>query len=529
MRAAAALLGAGIEAFPEGKTIERIDVVRLDPIEDRDPLPAAFDVVHTTTKEDVVRHEMLLHVGEPYRAVLADESARNLRAFAQVSVVIVAALEGSGPDRVRVVVITKDVWSLLPNFDFSVTSGGLESLLLELEETNLAGRQQSLIGRMLLQPESLAVGLAYGSSRFTGRWLTFLADGNVIFNRRSGDPEGTFGAARIERTLYTTRTDWAWLVGVAWRDEVYRRYSNAEVARWDDGTPWVYRSRKIEDTASITRSFGWARKHAFTFGGVFVRDDYRPDVPDLAFERAVVPVGEARVYPFVEWHAFANDFLRIVDYESLALQEDVRVGHDVVVRAYPVLRAFGSSRDLAGLRAAAAYTVRLGDGFVRGLVDATNEAQADNIPDASITGDLRVVSPRTPAGRMVFDTTITNRWRNYLNRTSVLGGEDRLRGYPTRYLTGKDVTAVNLEYRSRPVEIASCQLGGALFYDAGQVGTRAAHSVGLGFRLVLPQIDRAVLRGDLGFPMTDNLPPSFFLTFGQAFKAAAGIPPPLGP
>jgi hypothetical protein len=540
IRDAEAFLGTTVDPVPEGKFIERIDTVRLDPIEDRDPVPTFLDAIHTTTKDDVIRHEVLLRVGDPYRRIVADESARNIRRFARVSIVIVTAMRGSADDRVRVVVITKDVWSILPDFDFSATSGGVESMLVEVEETNLAGRQQSLIGSMYLQPKSVAVGLAYVAPRFTGRWLSLVARSSIIWNRDDGHIEGSSGEARIERPLYSTRTDWAWLTGVAWTDEVARRYTNAQVATFVGTTgsvPWTFRARKIEQTVSTTRSFGWARKNDITFGGYASHDLYRAQVPLPEFERAVVPVGESRVSPFAEWRSYTNDFLRIVDYESLALQEDVRLGYDVIVRAYPVFRGLGSSRDLAGARAAVAYTARLGDGFVRGFVDTLHEHDfgANRISDASITGDVRVVTPRTPAGRLVFDTTVTNRWRNYLNRQLVLGGEDRLRGYPTRFFQGKDLVAMNLEFRTRPVELASCHFGGALFYDAGAAFAGfdrldPAQSVGVGLRAVFPQIDRAVLRFDVGFPIGDDRvdPVSFFVTFGQAFKAA-GIPPPLGP
>lgn len=84
------------------------------------------------------------------------------------------------------------MWSLLPDFDISATSGGVESMLIELEETNLAGRQQSLVGSMFLQPKSVAVGLAYNAPRFTGRWLSLVAESSIIFNRESSSRRVTF-------------------------------------------------------------------------------------------------------------------------------------------------------------------------------------------------------------------------------------------------------------------------------------------------------------------------------------------------
>lgn len=551
-------LASTVDPEPEGKIVESIDTLRLDPIEDRDPAPLALNVAHVTTKEDVVKHEVLLRVGEPYRKVLADESARNLRRFAYMTIIIAVPLRGSRSDRVRLVMITKDVWSLIADANVSVTAGGVEQVMFEVKENNALGRQFGVSARAILQPESYAVGAAMAAPRFAGRFLNFRTEANVIVNRRSGVPEGSFGDARIERPLFTTRTPWSWATGFVWRDEVFRRYTNARVASFE-GTngelPFQWRSRRVEHASSITRSFGWARKNDVTLGAVLVRDVYR--IPNERqfdpgvvgdFTNSVLPVGETRVHPFAQWRSYANDFLRILDFETLSLQEDYRLGYDLVLRGYPVLRAVGSTRDLVGARAAASYTVALGDGFLRGIVDTTTELQLGGqtgvaepgIADASIMGDLRVVSPRTPFGRLVYDVNVLNRWRNFLNRISPIGGEDRLRGWPTRYFVGRNTFAMNVEWRTRPIDIFSIMVGAALFYDVGKAfdgpfdRISPAHSVGGGLRFVLPQVDRAVLRADLGFPVAmgdlpaDVAPVSFFVSFGQAFRMTQQ-PAPLGP
>ena len=539
-------LGAEVDPDAEGKIIESVETVRYDPIEERDPLPKALNVVHTTTKDYVVRHEMLLRVGKPYRRVLADESARNLREFGKLSVVVVVPLKARRRDRVRLVAITKDIWTLIADVDFHFTRGGAEYLMFELEETNLAGTQSEFSARSIIQPESFSLGGAYVAPRFGGRFLKFHSEANVVFNRRSGDVEGTFGDARISQPLFSTKTPWAWSTGITWNNQVYRRYSNAEVARYDGVVPWTWRWRKIEQSAQVTRSFGWAVKNDVTIGGATVRDLYViPDQDDYPkelvdrFAGQFVPVGEARTFPFVEWRSYKNDFLRITDFETLALQEDYRLGYDFIVRGYPVTRALGSTRNLFGMRAGAMYTIALGDGFARAMLDTLTEVQDDNIPDASMTGELRLVSPRTPLGRLVFDTWGINRWRNYLNRTSEIGGEDRLRGWPTRYFVGRNVFAMNVEFRSRPIDLSSVQLGMAAFYDLGRAFNgsfeeiRPVQSVGVGFRIVLPQIDRSVIRGDFGFPITEDRPAdvtpmSFFFAFHQAFRTSH-LPVPFGP
>src|SRR5262249_30107933 len=147
--------GDVVDPRPEGKTIERIDIVALEVLEDRDPLPTfaknILNFFHATTREGIIRRELLEGVGDPYDANLIDETARNLRSFPRLSLVLIVPLRGSSPDKVRLVVITKDVWSLRLNTDYRIsTAGGLEYLLLQPSEENLLGTHQAISGQFIL-------------------------------------------------------------------------------------------------------------------------------------------------------------------------------------------------------------------------------------------------------------------------------------------------------------------------------------------------------------------------------------------
>jgi outer membrane protein assembly factor BamA len=118
----------------------------------------------------------------------------------------------------------------------------------------------------------------------------------------------------------------------------------------------------------------------------------------------------------------------------------------------------------------------------------------------------------------------------------LLGGDNRLRGYPSNYFVGHSAVANNLEFRSRPVEILKLQLGGAAFYDVGGVwdgeeSLDMSQSAGFGMRALFPQLDRVVFRVDVGFPLAKGgLPPgvspmSFFASFEQAFPMPNIQPP----
>jgi hemolysin activation/secretion protein len=126
-----------------------------------------------------------------------------------------------------------------------------------------------------------------------------------------------------------------------------------------------------------------------------------------------------------------------------------------------------------------------------------------------------------------------NRYKNYLRGATTLGGDDRLRGYPSNFFLGKDAVFYNIEFRSTSVEILKCALGGVVFYDAGDAtqGFRMLHakqSLGFGLRVLFPQLNRLVFRGDLAFPLkrgpfpetgipTRVDPVGFAISVGQAF------------
>ena len=258
------------------------------------------------------------------------------------------------------------------------------------------------------------------------------------------------------------------------------------------------------------RSFGWQYKFDVSFGiGVTHARNESPQDPKLdpakvaEFVRRNVPIGETRFGPFLTLSAYTTNFVTITDFATLGLQEDYRLGHEVYVKPLAVLP--GSTRTLTGWAAGAQYTWALRDGLVKAFSESSGELQLEGgdgktrLTDASVSGGLHVVTPRLKIGRLVFTATASNRYENYLNSLVVLGGDGRLRGYPTNYFAGKDFVVANFEFRSRPVEVLSCQVGGVLFYDVGDAMTgfdnlRVKQSVGGGLRVLLPQFNRG------GFP-----------------------------
>jgi hypothetical protein len=568
------IFGAKREPYPEGKVIERVEIVPYDVIENRDlgvvvaavdglarlfdvdsvrvrgGIRRAIDMFHTTSRHHVIAREVLLREGEAYRQQAMDDTIRNLRVLPQLSLVVVVPIQGSSPDRVGIIVVTKDVWSLRPNWGFELSSGGVDELSAQPAETNVAGLHHTAYLNLDLLPESFTFGAGYYIPRLGGTRVQLYSQANLITNRETGSLEGTYGYLSTGQTLFSARTEWSWDATVVWTDAILRSYENAQVAQYPIAVtatskcpcvPFEYRANAYQTGYEATRSFGWDTKHDFTVGGGVNRSVYTTDFagydPTVAaeFVQKEVPVGDTRVGPWITYHTYEKRYLRVFDFETLALQEDYRLGHDVYLRVYPTPKAFGSTRDVVGLYGAAMYTVPLRDGLVRVAVQGLADVGPSNVPDSSVATSARIVSPTILGiGRLVVDGYMLYRFSNFLNANSFLGGDSRLRGYPTNFTSGADLVSYNVEFRTRPVDLFTFHLAGVLFYDVGDAftplptggpwaGFVPLQSAGFGLRGMLPQIDRVVYRFDVGFPLGEGrsipgiLPVSLLFTLGQAF------------
>lgn len=540
IRIALAQTGREIEKNPEGKTIEGYDVVALDVFEKRDPVPTAFNIFHWTSRPYTISRELLAAPGDRYQKVIIDETARNLRKLsAQLSLVIVVPVKGEKPDTVRVLLITKDVWSLRLNSNFRYAGGALEQFYLQPSEQNVFGTHHVAAVDFFLQPLSYALGGYYKIPWVAGTRWQAMAEAGVVMNREQRKPEGSYGNLILAYPLWSTRTDWSAEGRLQWRNDVYRGYSNGEaifdrrLVPGNDNIPYEIRRRVLLGRAEVLRSFGWALKNDVAFGFQAHAFEYRTrDLstynPEAVAEfLKLVPRSDTRIGPYVQWHTYKNDYLRVLDVEILALQEDFRLGHDFIARVYPVMRALGSTRNFIGIDLRAQYTLPLGDGLIRGSVESNIESQADRVTDSQLESRLRIVSPRIGFGRLMFDGGIVRRFRNFLRENTALGSETRPRGYPTRFLIGPNAVAYTLEFRTKPVDILKTLWALVAFHDAASAHDSLSelkmhHSVGAGVRVLFPQFDRVAFRLDVGVPVRSPTPVaqpySVILTVGQAFS-----------
>ncbi|MEI9951053.1 MAG: BamA/TamA family outer membrane protein [Pseudomonadota bacterium] len=531
--------GLSLEDAPEGKQIEEIQIVSLDVFDERDPMPDFVNVFHATTRDDVLRRELLFKEGEPYRATFAHETARNLRNLQQLSIVLIVPVQGSRPDRVRVLVITKDVWSLRLNWSLELSGSNIKSLVLNPSEENLFGSHAIVGALFIMDPATYSLGFSLAHRRLFGSHERIQLSASFINNRHSGATEGSFGEFRYGQPLFSLDTHWSWGTSILWRRDIARRFEGVTVVK-TAGIPVEYDRDLLYGGYELVRSFGRRFKYDLSLGVEAERRVYRTrdlsGYSPLQVQRFIdqeLPVSDQRIGPFVQLHAHRTDYRSLLEVETLGLQEDYRRGHDLLLRLYAASSAVGSTRSLLGSQASLSYTQPVGDGFIRPAVSSNIEYASLNRNDALFQTALRIVSPRLGFGRLVIDGVFFDRYYNYLNRYFALGGDNRLRGYVPGIFHGANLVAVNTELRSTSLDILSAQVGAVAFYDVGDAkdhveNFRLKQSVGLGLRVLFPEFDRIVLRADWGFPLSpgySTFPGGFYLSFGQAF-AMPGVPVP---
>jgi hypothetical protein len=532
----------------DGKLIERVDIVVLDVFDEHDPVPDFVNVFHTMSRRWVIAQELLFAEGERYSARRSEESARNLRKIRQLSLVLVVPVAGSAPDRVRVLVITRDVWSLRLNWDLEATAGKngptVTSLVVNPSEENFLGTHTTVGAIFTLDPGTYSIGLNAARRRMFGTDLEMNVLGGVVYGRVSGEPEGSYGTFTYGAPIRTTTDRWGFGTGVAFRDDIARRYDadgrvqrfDAEATAADDALPIEYERERFVGGVEVVRSFGRMQKYDVAMGAeadrTLARYRHGAGADPAAVEELEaewLPVNDTRLSPFVQLRTHGERYFRTIDLETLALQEDYRLGAEVLLRAYPASRVAGSTRDLFGLKSGLSYTTSFGDGMARTLVVNTVEYELHGNHDAALEARVHVATPRLPFGRIVVDGVLADRYENYLNLNYSLGGSDRLRGYPLAgfegSLRGTTLVAANAELRTTSVDIWSMQVGLAAFYDGGGAADDFdelgfLHATGLGLRILFPQLDRTVFRVDWGFPLSpgySTLPGALFVSFGQAF------------
>ncbi len=528
--------GLTLEPNPEGKRIERVEVAAENVFSPSDPWPGLLNIFHWKTKDDVIHREILQRPGDVWTKAGVDETERNLRRLPIFAVARVVAGKGE-KGGVVLLVVTKDRWSLRLNWDYLIVGNVLEYLHVPLTEIDFLGRGQELTLDPYLKLDTLSLGESFYEPRLFGSRVSLLESLALVLNRQTGKPEGSAGTLEVLRPLWTLDQEWSFDTWASWDIRKARVFRGAEI--WQLGypndaaptttVPYVYDARNVEVNALVTRSFGRAWKLNLTGGvGGYTRAYQPPKASGLSpevsqwFVATWLPRSEDATYLYGLVSLYRADYRVLRDIDEFALSEDFQLGPRARLGFKWAIPTFAPS-NFGELGGSFRWRALLGDD----LFTFSSAAVARFVPNGPPVNqhyavELSNYSPRFEGGRFVARVLADLRVNDLNNNQVLLGGGSGLSGAPPELLAGRNLLLGNFEYRTRPFEVDTVYVGFVLFYDVGSAfdtRPRFVHTFGLGLRILLPQLNRSVIRIDLGFVVAGAPNPlgadNFSSSFGQ--------------
>ncbi len=515
-----ALHSRELESAPEGLPIEEILVANEDVFSPTDPYPSFLNIFHVRTREPVIRREVLLAPGDlwdPHRVLEIERNLRRLFALAVVKVVPAKGRAGG----VALLVVAKDRWSLRLSNSFTAIGPLLQFLELQLIEVNFNGWGQQLAVNTTVRLDTFSIGETFVERRLFGsRW--YLGESAaLIFNRNTAALEGSIGEVTFGYPIITLDQQWGFLVNADWNSRRRRVYRGATI--WQvpylsetsgQTLPLVYDVREFSGYAKLTRSFGRAIKVDVSglLGGY--SRQYRPALAEGEqadwLNQNYLPRSENVTYALGYVRAFPSDFRVLRNIDTFEISEDYQLGwvaQGGVRWAFPLPFAPANFVELA---AALRYRLYRGDDLLTLTVAGSMRVRpGQEVANRRVAAELSNYSPQFWGGRFVTRVLVDLKANDLDNRQLLLGGSTGLRGTLPEEFSGKNMVLANVEYRARPFELLTSWLGFVLFYDVGSAFNSAVqltHTAGFGLRLLLPQLNKEVIRIDFGLVFGGDIP-----------------------
>lgn len=520
--------GYEVEPSPWNKVIGAIRVYNEEVFAEGSRFLQFFNHVHITTKESTIRAEAVVTSGEIWDQPRIEETARRLRDPLWTSVVAVIPVKSPNPGTVDVLIVTRDIWSLRLNTQYTYQQGRLTSLIMSFAENNFLGRRDVLAAALTMDQGAIAIGPLFIDKNLFGEHLDLRVRIDDILTRddltkhSTLHSEGTQSAITLSRPLWSLASEWAAGATFTHRFAIDRQYKGTALKPYDYVDPTTmettsferqYAMRRWGASAFMTRQWGTQLKQQFSSGYSVNSQRPRPldDFPGNAAQRAafianVLPRSEVTSVPFVEYAFFTPRYSTLRNISTFALAEDVRIGPDFDASLGFGLKALGSDENFQRLSSAVGWTFPWSrDGFARIAAGLGGRYQQGELIDNTATWSVRAAAPAV-AGRVRFlaQAQLLTRWHDQ-NRFYAIGSDTGLRGYGINEFSGQRLVNFQFEARTLPYAWWVLRLGGVAFYDLGGAADSLKQltlhqDAGLGLRMLIPQTSAQLVKFDFAIP-----------------------------
>lgn len=467
---------------------------------------------HWQTRDQVLREVLPFDVGDTIAPRQLAEAERVLRRkpYLFEAAVVVSARCGAGDaPRVRIDVISRDVWTLNPRLIFT-RAGGENQVGVGVSDSNWLGTGVGASIGYLKDEDRSGVSLVYIDPNVAGsRWsLTALGLKNS---------DGHLADITLERPFYALDTPYT--LGVRLKDHereegLFLQGDEQFEFDADSRSAQVYAGRLLQRTQRSVRRV--------LAGLGYQRDvqSFPAGFPDSAPERKFV-------YPYIAYQQVADQFVERVNLDRIQRTEDIALGTSVYAELGYAADGFGSNGDHWLLNARAQHTRWLSDSALTSFgFNARGRYNRDAGRSEEVVATAFAAFRQNHHERFSLLARASLFYTDNLpvDKQLLLGGFRGLRGYPNRYQTGDQGYLLTLEERfySDLYPFEMFRLGAAAFVDVGRVwysreapawvpadrsddafGTLANVGVGLRLESTRTRRDR-IVHIDVAVPLVDG-------------------------
>ncbi|MCX5794055.1 MAG: BamA/TamA family outer membrane protein [Elusimicrobia bacterium] len=496
---------------------------RLDVFDPRVPGEAwwGFQIankIHVTTRERIIRQEILLRPGDPWDELKALESERNLRALGSFRWAMVTAVPR--PDgKVDVLAKAQDSWTTIPNLSIG-TEGGQNFFAYGIQENNLFGYNKSVSLLHYQNGPTVRNDLRYTDPRLLATRLRLSA---LAARTSHGDSTGL----DLARPFYALDTPYAY--GAGWtrlidEDTLYRSGQNY--------SQFLEYTRSFMLSAGRRLGSGEALTQRLEAGWLYSKSRFDSEPGTLA---GTMPPDRELSGPTLGYSWIQPRYIKETYVDRMERVEDYNLGNELSFLGGYAGTHLQSDRERWIFNATDQQGLSLGEGrFALAQVGAAGRVAGGDWENALLFTNLDLF---WKSERPVLNTWVAHLEGATVRRMDkenqvVLGGDTGLRGYENNAFTGAKAFLANVENRFfAPGEyLHLVRVGGAVFFDSGAVAPEGAglslrsfkSDVGMGLRLASTRSrSGGVLRVDLAYALDQGPGPSRWVVSirgGQAFS-----------
>lgn len=497
----------------EIRTVNIFD--RDDPKENKAVFRAA-DRLHRTTRERVIREQLLVHEGDRYDPRLCAESERVLRASGYLYEATVRPVRFDG-ERVDLEVRTRDVWTLKAGVGFG-RAGGVNKTRFGLHDSNFLGTGKSV--KVIRTSGVDRTETLYG---YDDR-LLFGTHGHLKLDY-SDNSDGKEERLVLERPFFSLDTRWALGLQAHHVESVESLYAlgvtTGQFGRKDD---------KLDVSGGFSKGRRSGATTRWSFGYTFDRSLFSETAGPLP--EGGLPPEHTLAYPWAGFDYVQDGYTVFHDVDKIGRAEDLNLGREAHLRLGWSAPAFGADRSAAVFESSFGQSLAPGPAQTV-LLDASLSGRWESAGARNVMTRLGARWLLREPGGSLLSASLRLVGASHLDPETqiLLGGDNGLRGYPLRYALGDRTLLMTIEqrfYRDREI-FHLVRVGGAVFFDAGEAIGGAGHAgdldtlrdIGIGLRFGQSRsAHAAIVKIDLAYPLDGDRSvrkPQVLVTTGDTF------------